>query len=79
VRIIVCGGRAYADADFVARTLSRVLAKHPDLTIIDGGAPGPTDWPVSGPWPMACRSILARWTTRWTARGLELDRGETLA
>jgi hypothetical protein len=40
VRIIVCGGRAYADADFVDRTLSRVHAKHPDLTIIDGGAPG---------------------------------------
>jgi hypothetical protein len=40
VRILVCGGRAYSDAAFVARTLDRIHAKYPDLTIIDGGAPG---------------------------------------
>jgi len=39
-RILVCGGRDFADADFVNDTLDRVLRKHPYMFLIHGAARG---------------------------------------
>jgi len=40
MRILVCGGRDYADADRLAEVLDRVLAKHKITCLIHGGATG---------------------------------------
>lgn len=39
-RVIVCGGRDFRDADAVSGVLDAVLAKHPDLVVVQGGADG---------------------------------------
>jgi hypothetical protein len=44
LRLIVCGGRQYADGSTVARVLDKVHAEHPIAEIICGGAPGSDDF-----------------------------------
>ena len=39
-RIIVCGGRDYADAKRLAEVLNEVADAHPDFTLVHGGAKG---------------------------------------
>jgi cysteine synthase len=39
-RILVCGGRAYADRAAVFGALDRLKAVHGDLTVVQGGATG---------------------------------------
>lgn len=39
-RVIVCGSRDFSDEAHLADVMDRVLAKHPDLLIIQGGAKG---------------------------------------
>lgn len=40
MRVIVCGSRHYGNREHVFATLRTVLADHPDVTIIQGGALG---------------------------------------
>jgi len=40
MKILVCGGRTYGDRITLFAILDRVLAKHPGLTVIQGGAKG---------------------------------------
>jgi hypothetical protein len=40
MRILVCGGRAFADCEFVCRELSRLHGLHRFTTAITGGAVG---------------------------------------
>lgn len=37
---MVCGGREYQNYDILANTLSDIRGKHPDMTLISGGARG---------------------------------------
>ena len=37
---LVCGGRDYSDRDAVFRALDSLQAKHPNITILQGGASG---------------------------------------
>ena len=39
-KVIVCGGRDFDDKDRVFHVLDRLHARHPRLTIIEGGAAG---------------------------------------
>lgn len=45
-RLLVCGGRDYSNAKNVHAVLDRVHAKHPELIVIAGGAPGADTWAV---------------------------------
>lgn len=40
MRVLVCGGRKFADCELVWRTLDQMQAEHGPLTIIQGGATG---------------------------------------
>jgi len=40
LRLIVCGGRQYADRSTVTKVLDKLHAEHPIAEIICGGAPG---------------------------------------
>lgn len=40
MRLLVCGGRDFTDADYVFRVLDRVHAKRPISLLIEGGARG---------------------------------------
>jgi predicted Rossmann-fold nucleotide-binding protein len=40
MRLLVCGGRDYSDADRLSEVLDRVLAKHKITCVIHGGATG---------------------------------------
>lgn len=40
MRLLACGGRTFADRDFVFATLDRVHAKQPITLLIEGGANG---------------------------------------
>lgn len=40
MKVLVCGGRDFADADFVDYALSAIRRKHGDFAIIQGGALG---------------------------------------
>lgn len=40
MRVIVCGGRDYADADMVAKTLDQLHAGEPIDVLMHGAAPG---------------------------------------
>ena len=40
MKVLVCGGRGYRDAAFVARTLDDLHAQTPITALMQGGAPG---------------------------------------
>jgi predicted Rossmann-fold nucleotide-binding protein len=44
VRVLVCGGRDYQNAQAVHRELDKLAAKHGRLTVIQGGARGADAW-----------------------------------
>ena len=40
IRVLVCGGRDYADRDTLFRTLHEIAQRHNGVRVIQGGAPG---------------------------------------
>lgn len=78
MRVLVCGGRDYADREVVYRELDALAVQHEWLTVIEGGARGADrlarDWVASrGPLSFDCQiSILtfeADWKTYGSAAG----------
>lgn len=62
-RIIVCGGRDFDDPGRVRRVLQKVWAKHPDATLVEGGARGADtlarEWAVANHIPF--EEVPADW------------------
>jgi hypothetical protein len=72
MRVIVCGGRGYADADMVGVSLDAVARKHPNgLVIVQGGAAGADelarDWCQSR--NVECVTYAADWEKHGRAAG----------
>lgn len=70
-RILVCGGRDFADVEAVNRALDAVLAKHPDMIVIHGAARGADT--LAARWAAAndvrCEAYPADWSRHGRAAG----------
>jgi hypothetical protein len=71
-RVLVCGGRDYADHERLCSTLDRLLAnKLPEVVIIHGGATGADS--LAGRYAaergLACEVFEADWKTHGRAAG----------
>ena len=69
--ILVTGGRDFEDRDAVYTALDKLHAKHPNITVLHGGATGADalaqDWAASRERP--CIGVPARWDEFGTAAG----------
>jgi hypothetical protein len=72
VNVLVCGGRDFADRDFVFRCLDRAHAKRPITLVISGGADGADA--LGEQWAQANRVHCAVVKALWNARDGSLDR-----
>lgn len=70
-RILVCGGRDYADRERVNRTLARVHEKHGIAEIIQGAAAGADQLAAEWGWDVGVtvRSFPADWQTHGRRAG----------
>lgn len=63
IKLIVCGGRDYADKDKVFATLDRIVAAKGDIFVIQGGMTGADK--LAGEWAasrgMPCAEVQALW------------------
>jgi hypothetical protein len=71
VRVIVCGGRDYTDADTIREHLKLLRAVSPDATIIHGAAPGADSWAgyVAGTLGFDVEVHPANWAKHGKAAG----------
>ena len=44
MRILVCGGRDYCDQEAMKKKLTELYERHPNSTLVHGGAPGADSW-----------------------------------
>ena len=65
--VLVCGGRDYRNTERLNEVLTRLLAKHPDLTIVHGGAPG-ADL-LAGDWAQAHDVPVTVFRAAWDRYG----------
>lgn len=81
MKVLVTGGRDYADATLVGLALNGLAREHGEITIIEGGATGADalarQWAIRRSLP--CITVLADWATHGKAAGpwcnqLMLDR-----
>lgn len=66
MKVIVCGGRDYANAEMLNLVLDEIHAKTPITMLIQGGAKGADslafDWGLSKP-SVHVRTVFAEWDT----------------
>lgn len=67
MRVLVCGGRDYADKEFVFATLDRLLAKHKLTLLINGQAKGADA--ISTAWASQRGVALAEFPANWIGDG----------
>lgn len=71
MKVLVCGGRTYADRKTVFEILDRVKRKHPAMTIIQGGAKGAdaVAWAWATAQKVACETFIADWENQGKSAG----------
>lgn len=67
MRVLVCGGRDYADAANVATVLARIDAYYRIVVLIHGGAPGADR--LAALWAMIHDIPVAEFLADWRAHG----------
>jgi hypothetical protein len=67
MRVLVCGGRDYTNADALGRILDGMKSAHGQLTIIHGGAKGADT--LAGTWALANDCLLKVYRADWKAHG----------
>jgi hypothetical protein len=66
--VIVCGGLDFTDRALLYAALDKVLARHPDLTIIEGEARGADT--MGREWAVARKRPCLRFPADWKRYGL---------
>lgn len=71
MKVLVCGGRAYKDRDFVFHTLDAIHSKHHISILIHGGASGADS--LAREWAhlkgVPCATVQANWARHGVAAG----------
>lgn len=67
MRVLVCGGREYADRDTLFWYMDMVLRKHPGLCICHGGATGADS--LAGDWASERGVPVAVFNANWDKYG----------
>jgi hypothetical protein len=67
LRVLVCGGRDYTNADALGRILDGMKSAHGQLTIIHGGAKGADT--LAGTWALANDCLLKVYRADWKTHG----------
>ncbi len=67
MRVLVCGGREFADADLLDRELDRLHAEHGFTHVIEGVARGADQ--LAGQWARARGIALVEFPARWEEEG----------
>lgn len=72
MRVLVCGGADYKNAEAVFRALDRLHQKRGITTIIQGAADGADRWAVEWAFErgVGCASFPARWDLHGRAAGM---------
>lgn len=72
IRVLVCGGRNYADSARMAAVLARLHGKYPIDVVIHGAARGADE--LAGRWAasngIACDAYLADWDRHGKSAGM---------
>lgn len=66
-RVLVCGGRAYADRGELQRRLNALLSRHRALCIVEGGAQGADA--LAREWAIATGADLHQYEADWKRHG----------
>jgi len=67
MRVIVCGGRDYADWTAISDSLDAIHAERPITQVITGDARGADT--LAGMWAMSKNVKLARYPAKWVSYG----------
>jgi hypothetical protein len=71
MRVIVCGGRNYAEENVIRKRLATLRDEHPDAVVIHGAAPGADSWAgyVAGTLGLTVEVHPANWAKHGRAAG----------
>lgn len=67
MKVVVCGGRAFDDADFIFEELDRLHAQHAFGTLIEGDARGVDR--IAGAWARSRNIALIEFPADWKKEG----------
>jgi len=67
MRVLVCGGRDFADREKLASVLDSLHAQRPFSTVIHGAAPGADT--LAGEWAMSRGITVAAFPADWKGQG----------
>lgn len=67
IKVLVCGGRSYADREFVFEMLDKLHAEHSFSALIHGGAHGADGY--AGEWAVERKVVCRVYPANWTKYG----------
>lgn len=71
MKILVCGGRDYCDQEAIKKKLTELYERHPNSTLVHGGAPGADSWSgyIGGTLGFTVECHTAQWAKYGKAAG----------